>query len=88
MTIFGFLATIVVCVTAVVIVSILLRHPLHTHVHTHLHTENTETQPKEVPAEEKPVPEDTELKQMDAVIAAVNELMGIETEDKNGSTQA
>lgn len=88
MTIFGFLATIVVCATAIVIVSILLRHPLHTHVHTYLHTENTETQPKAVPAEEKPVSEDTELKQMDAVIAAVNELMGIETEDKNGSTQA
>ena len=85
MTVFGFLATIVLCLTAVTIVCILIKHPMHTHVHQYLHQvhEGEETVEKSEALEEEVV--DNEAKQMDAVIAAVNELMGIETEDNNAS---
>jgi CBS-domain-containing membrane protein len=84
MTVFGFLATIVLCLTAVLIVCILIKHPMHTHVHQYLHQVHEGEEPvEEIEAPEEVV--DTEAKQMDAVIAAVNELMGIETEDNNAS---
>lgn len=85
MTVFGFLATVVCCATAVVLLCILIKHPIHTHVHHYTHSEHENKTPIAVPLEEKTELVDTELKQMDAVISAVNQLMGIETEENNVS---
>lgn len=86
MTVFGFLSTIVICATVIAIVLLCIKHPITKHIHHYSHT-ITEAKPASIHVPEE-TPQRVEAKQMDAVIAAVNELMGIATEDEaNGSTQ-
>lgn len=81
MNIFGFLAVLIVCITILILAFLAIKYPVQKHIHQYIHTVNDNPQPTETPVPEDINPGPTEIKQMDAVIAAVNNLMGIPMED-------
>lgn len=89
MNIFGFFAVIIACIAICIIVMIVCKHGITIH---HTHKDLTEQPaPVEKPVmgfapekkdEKSNVNEEVAVASMDAVIAAANELMGIETMSK------
>lgn len=88
MDILGFIATIIICITIVISITILLKHPIRFKI-THENVSSVSQGPSEKLETHENVStqevEQPEIVCMDAVVQAANELMGIQTfkkEDK------
>lgn len=89
MNIYGLIATIFSCITAIVVVYLIIRKPISIRFTKVVELPKQEpiVVPKETkkeaePKKEEDVNKDVAVASMDAVIKAANELMGIETLDK------
>lgn len=84
MTIYGLIATVFICTTCIICVALITTQAIKVHI-----TRETIEQPNPVyvpaptPAEPEEDAKDIAVKGMDAVISAVNDLMGITTEESN-----
>lgn len=82
MTIYGFMASVIICATCIICVALITTQAIKVHI-----TRETIEQPNPVhvpePAEPEEDTQDIAVKGMDAVISAVNDLMGITTEEPN-----
>lgn len=85
MNIFGFLSTIIICATIVVIVWLILRKPFSVRIIRAYEQPKVVVEKKEAQIDKEPTPavdKDVAISSMDAVVKAANELMGIETVTK------
>lgn len=86
MTIYGLIAAVFICATCIICVALITTQAIKVHI-----THETIEQPNPVYVPEPVEPEedtkDITVRGMDAVISAVNDLMGITTEEPNEQTE-
>lgn len=90
MTVYGLIATVFICASAIVCVALLVSQPLRIEFTRKSEEVNEATQSPATPTKLEEEEEDlnkVEKASLDAVIRAANELMGINMEDSNGQTE-